>query len=211
MGMTKKEQIGKKEIIKELGSKGYATYAKLFSLFELHFTADPSVIGYMVPQKGIITINENLLMEQISVVVRHEILHEYFKHYERAITYMGLEKSQSLHELTNIAGDYDISNKGYTDEDKQNIRSIQLNGQILSGLVTEDKHPNWVNLSFEDMIDELEKSYTPPKPQQQESPLSQEFVDMYNKIVELYDNDNYSDEELRELLNDVYNGKEIKL
>ena len=78
-------------------------------------------------------------------------------------------------------------------------------------LVTEDKHPNWVNLSFEDMIDELEKTYTPPTPPQPEQQLSQEFVDMYNKIVELYDNDAYSDEELRELMNDLYSGKEIKL
>lgn len=211
MGMTRKEQIGKRNIINELGSHGYATYAKLFSLFELHLTADPEVIGYMVPQKGIITINEGLEMDQVSVVVRHEILHEYFKHYERALAYMGLEKSQSLHELTNIAGDYDISNKGYTDADKRNIRRIKLNGQTLSGLVTEDKHPDWVNLSFEDMIDELEKTYTPPTPPQQNQQLSQEFVDMYNKIVELYDNDVYSDGELRELINDLYNGKEIKL
>ncbi len=211
MGMTKREQIARSEIIKELGTKGYATYAKLLSLFDLHLTSDPSVVGYMIPQKGVITINQNLFMEQVSVIVRHEILHEYFKHYERAIEYLGEDKSQSLHELTNIAGDYDISNKGYTEKDKKVVRAIDINGKIVSGLVTEDKHPEWINLPFEDMIDELEKSYTPPTPPQQSQQLSQEYIDMYNKIVAKYDKEEYSDEELRELLNKVFEGQDIEL
>ena len=55
----------------------------------------------------------------------------------------------------NYAADYEISNRGYTTRDKENIRNIELNGRILSGLVTEDDHPDWVNLSVEEMYDKL--------------------------------------------------------
>ena len=59
------------------------------------------------------------------------------------------------HTQANIAGDYEISNRGYTEQDKRIARSIMLNGKVLSGLVTEDQHPDWVDLSFEEMYDRL--------------------------------------------------------
>lgn len=161
MSMTKREVIAKNEIRTVLSKEGYPTYASLLSNFEIHLTKDPGVIGYMIPSKGVITLNEGLDLDQVSVVVRHEILHEYFNHAQRFIDHIGQDaydkRNKFQHNEMNIAGDYDISNRGYTDKDKQTIRSIYLNGQILSGLVTEDEHPDWVNLSVAEMYDKLEE------------------------------------------------------
>ena len=61
----------------------------------------------------------------------------------------------------NLAGDFEISNRGYTDEDKQTVRHLIINGNMVSGFVTEDDHPDWFDWSIEDMYDALrEKDYT---------------------------------------------------
>ena len=153
MAMTKREQQAKSQIMGILGKQGYPTYARLLQLFDLHLTKDPNVVAYMIPNKAIIVINEGLDIEQVSTVVRHEILHEYLSHQLRMERH--LNGKPENHTQANIAGDYEISNRGYTEKDKQIVRSIMLNGKILSGLVTEDKHPDWVNLSYEEMYDRL--------------------------------------------------------
>ena len=153
MAMTKREQRAKSQIMGILGKQGYPTYARLLQLFDLHLTKDPDVIAYMISNKAIIVINEGLDIEQVSTVVRHEILHEYLSHQLRMERH--LNGKPENHTQVNIAGDYEISNRGYTEKDKQIARSIVLNGKILSGLVTEDQHPDWVNLSYEEMYDRL--------------------------------------------------------
>lgn len=165
MGMTKNEQIAKEQIIDILLKDGYKTYAQLFSLFDLNLTNDPESIAYMIPDKGVIVINANVDTDQVSVLVRHEILHEYLAHKLRMEKHLGDDKyakrSPLMHQMMNIAGDYEISNRGYTDKDKQTVRSIRLNDKVLSGLVTEDEHPDWYDektgqgLSFEEMYDKL--------------------------------------------------------
>lgn len=155
--MTAEEKATKADIIDLLGEQGYPTYAKLFSKFALHLTADESVIGYMIPNKGIIVINRFLLLNQVSTIIRHEILHQYLDHGNREVAKLGEVRNMSLHELSNIAADYEISNRGYTDNDKRISRRIRLNGQILQGLVTEDEHPDWVDMTYEEMLDELMK------------------------------------------------------
>ena len=44
---------------------------------------------------------------------------------------------------------------GYTEEDKEVIRNIDINGRIVSGLVTDDvkNHPDWVDMSLEELYD----------------------------------------------------------
>ena len=165
MGMTKNEQIAKEQIIDILLKDGYKTYAQLFSLFDLNLTNDPESIAYMIPDKGVIVINANVDTDQVSVLVRHEILHEYLAHKLRMEKHLGDDKyakrSPLMHQMMNIAGDYEISNRGYTDKDKQTVRGIRLNDKVLSGLVTEDEHPDWYDektgqgLSFEEMYDKL--------------------------------------------------------
>ena len=140
MAMTKLEKAAKEQIIEILQKQGYPTYARLFNLFELNLTKDPSVVGYMEPGKGRIVLNLGLSINQVSVVVRHEILHEYFTHGERDKEYRKTHNKSYNHQLTNIAADYEISNRGYTDADKMTVRNLILNDKVLGGLVTEDDH-----------------------------------------------------------------------
>lgn len=174
MSMTKLEKLAKEEVLTILSEEGYPTYAKLLSKFEVNLTADPNVVGYMEPEKGRIVLNKGLDIEQVSVIARHEILHFYLEHERRLLSKLASETGADLDDLDdirvgdlrkdlyknknfNIAADYEISNRGYTDADKETIRNIQLNGQTLKGLVTEDDHPEWVNMSVEEMYDELRK------------------------------------------------------
>ena len=174
MSMTREERIAKNEIQHILGRNGYKTYSEILDDFDINLTLDPGVVGYMEPNKGRIVLNRELDLDQVSTIVRHEILHQYLDHERRLLKKLSKNKKldfdnlddASLNELKNelysnkdfnIAGDYEISNVGYTDKDKDIIRNIKLNGQILTGLVTEDSHPDWVDMSIEDMYDELRK------------------------------------------------------
>lgn len=155
-----------------LGEQGYATYARIWHNFQLNITNDPTVIGYMVPGKNRIVLNGKLDMKNISTVVRHEILHHYLQHELRLLKHVAENKGLDfsllqdadvrklkdyiyMDNLYNIAADYEISNVGYTDEDKVLTRNVILDGEIISCLVTEDDHPDWVDWSLEDMYDEL--------------------------------------------------------
>ena len=100
------------------------------------------------------------------------------------------ELKQELYsnKLFNIAGDYEISNRGYTEKDKETVRNILINGRTVSGLVTEDDHPEWVNMSIEEMYDELRKETQRDKNQAEETVVlgalqdEQTFVDI-NGVV----------------------------
>lgn len=189
MSMTKLERLAKEEVLTILSEEGYPTYAKLLSKFELNLTADPGVVGYMEPAKGRIVLNRGLDIEQVSVIARHEILHFYLEHERRLLQKLAQQTGADLDDLDdirvgdlkkdlyknknfNIAADYEISNRGYTDADKETVRNIQLNGQTLKGLVTEDDHPEWVNMSVEDMYDELNKQMNQEQQQAQQNAQS---------------------------------------
>ena len=153
-----KSVAAREQLIKKLRSQGYATYARILSLFDVYLTEDPNIVAYMIPNKATIAINKNLNIDQVSTIIRHEILHEYFNHQVRELDLLkkkNLNVNDQLAQLSNIAGDYDISNRGYTDADKITARAIVLGDQVLQGLVTEDQHPDWVDLSYEDMMDKL--------------------------------------------------------
>ena len=101
----------------------------------------------MYPGKAVIVMNKNLNIDQVSTLVRHEILHEYLAHKQRQERYhasnskWGNGDLPGFHELQNIAGDFEISNRGYTERDKSIARAIKLGDKILRGLVTEDQYP----------------------------------------------------------------------
>lgn len=194
MGMTKRDAIAKQQTREILSEEGYPTYSYLIQDFDINLTKDPEVIGYMIPGKGVIVLNEGLDLEQVSVVVRHEILHEFFNHAKRFEDHVGKDaynkRSELTHDNMNIAGDYDISNRGYTAKDKDNIRKIRLNGKILPGLVTEDDHPDWVGLSVEEMYDRLEKQMEEEQKEMkkdlQNKRRSDEYVKAYNDAIKKY-------------------------
>lgn len=153
---TVKRNDAKDQIMDILSQQGYPTYAKLLNLFDVYLTDDPEVIGYMIPGKAKIVLNGGLNTDQVSTIVRHEILHEYFVHGPRKDQFQkDHPELGDNHQLSNIAGDYDISNKGYTEADKKTVRNIRLGDKTLSGLVTEDQHPDWVGLSYEEMYEKL--------------------------------------------------------
>lgn len=176
MGMTLRDRAGKRYLWERLRQDGYPTYAKIFYNFEFHFTDNPTSVGYLDVEDGSITLNSELDVESCSVVIRHEILHAYLQHNKRMIAHLakrlGLDPDKlddlSLNKimdilyndperLANYAGDYEISNRGYTKKDKEAVRRILINGRTVSGLVTEDDHPDWVDLSIEEMYDRLEE------------------------------------------------------
>lgn len=158
--MVTKSIDAKKQIIDLLRNQGYATYARLLQLFDVYLTDDPNTVAAMIPQKAAIILNENVDQDSISMLVRHEILHEYLTHLERRLKVLqgkdsAVKNSSISSQLANIAGDFEISNLGYTDEDKKRAKAVELNGKILRGLVTEIDRPGWENLTFEEMYEKL--------------------------------------------------------
>lgn len=174
MSMTREEKVAKNYLRRVLASNGYRTYSEIFQKFDFNFTSDPSVVAYMIPEKGVIVANRGLDEHQICVIIRHEILHAYLMHEQRLLAKLAEERGIDLDDIDdttldelkgdlyknkdfNIAGDFEISNRGYTEKDKEIVRNIELNGRTLSGLVTEDHHPEWVDMSIEEMYDALQK------------------------------------------------------
>ena len=199
--MLRRSQEAKDQITDILRSQGYATYARLFQLFDFYFTDDPKVIAYMIPQKAALVMNEGIDDEDTaSVLVRHEILHEYLTHYERKTEFdknhPELNPPTNNNQIANIAADYEISNRGYTDKDKTKVKNIMLNDQILSGLVTEDDHQDWANLTFEEMYEKLLKERQQGKNQAQQQMNQfgdldpgqlQDLIDQIDQIIDQLD------------------------
>ena len=160
-----KSDGAKKQLKKKLREQGYATYARLLDLFDVYLTDDPQHIAYMYPGKAVIVMNKDLNIDQVSTLVRHEILHEYLAHKQRQQRYHSNNPkwgagenagdNPAFHKIQNIAGDFEISNKGYTNRDKSIARAIRLGDRVLRGLVTEDQYPGWENMSFEEMYEKL--------------------------------------------------------
>lgn len=181
MGMTRIERGTRSELARFLRSQGYVTYAKLLLGFDLNFYRPPKGVfaAKMEPGKNRIIINPTITdKEALSVLIRHEILHEYLKHEDRLLKHLAKENGLdydklddlSLRQLKNTlysiknkkafnyAADYEISNRGYTENDKEIVRDLgpylNVTNKII-GLVTEDDHPEWVNLPVEVMYDKL--------------------------------------------------------
>lgn len=150
----KQERQAKNQIMEFLAEQGYPRYASLLQNFDVNLTSDPEVIAYVENERARIVINKNLSLEQVSVVIRHELLHRWLKHNYRLGQHVGQDiwdkRTYQQHQIGNIAADYEISNRGYTEEDKKVTRQLH-------GLVTEDDHPEWAEMSVEEMYDELNK------------------------------------------------------
>lgn len=188
-----KRPDAKKQIQDILMKTGYPTYAKLLGLYDIYLTDDPNVVGYTVPGAGTIVINKDLDTDSVSTIIRHEILHEYLAHGLRIDRY-NKEHSRTAddfsHQAANIAADYDISNRGYTQKDKANARRITVGDRIITGLVTEDDHPDWTKKSMEEMYDELLKSTDEMKEQIKQmlkdagTPSQEEIDKMIDQILD---------------------------
>ena len=158
--MTDLEKAAKKQIQDILNKQGYPTYSRLLDKLDVKLIdtqKQPGAIAYLVVDKAVIYLNPGLNIDQVSTIVRHEILHEYLTHAARAQKFREKDpKYKNIsHDLVNVAADYEISNRGYTDADKMIARSILLDNKVLQGLVTEDQHPGWEDKSFEEMLELL--------------------------------------------------------
>ena len=85
MAMTKREEDARNYLFHYLGKQGYKTYGKLLQQFHLNLTKDPNVLGYMEPKTGRIVVNSSLDVDQVALIVRHEILHFYLNHSKRVL------------------------------------------------------------------------------------------------------------------------------
>lgn len=164
--MTKEDFAYKQEAIDILREGGYKTYANLLNLFDVNVTSDPDIAAAVDINKARILINRGVPREAVSTLLRHEILHRWLEHNLRLEQHVGKDKwsKRSYRDamLGNIAGDYEISNRGYTDKDKDIVRNLKLSlpdgtRKDFTGLVTELDHPDWADLSIEEMYDKLKE------------------------------------------------------
>lgn len=164
--MTKKEERVKTELIELLKNKRHAKYAARLALFDLNIvplSVDSHFAAAISFDEGTIFISEGFLngdravFEQLDVVLRHELAHNLLMHQVRMMHELGEEQyihvkfSDSLHRLWNILEDDEISNTRYTAQDKVLVRNLLINGETISGLVTEDHRSGWENMTLEQM------------------------------------------------------------
>ena len=176
--MTDRERKVKKALCQLLIDKGHRKYAERFWKLDFNIidsTVHPDFTAAISFDDATVFISDGFLgsgqgiFNQLDVLLRHELAHNLMMHQIRMMhvfkklhandpdeAYEHLRYSASLHSLLNIIEDFEISNKRYTEADKQIIRNMMLNGELIGGLVTEDQR-NWEKMSLEAMYDELTK------------------------------------------------------
>lgn len=161
---AKLSAAAKRQIMKILNNDGYRAYAEFLSKLNVKLVDPEECASARIDNKGNISINRTLNADQVSVIVRHEILHLRLDHFNRLYKWIeqhpGKEPTdpkarQIFYQMNNVAADMEISNRGYTNKDKRAVRNIMLGDEIVSGVVTEDEYPDWVDLTFEEMFDRL--------------------------------------------------------
>lgn len=174
--MTPTERKVKSDLITILNEEGYPRYSLMLKNFDVKLITDEDVVAYIAFEEGRIVVNAKLYLDEISTVVRHELLHHFLAHHPRMkkkivdelgydINNLTEEEEREVYEIIygdpnqtfNIAADYEISNRGYTPKDKRILRRLHLGDRTVQGLVTDDDHPDWVNDSMEQMYDKLRK------------------------------------------------------
>lgn len=169
----------KSRIILYLKQEGYVTYAERLNDIKFviadiyHGSRIP--VAAMFPNYGEIVINPAMLdkqyfqgqskkmMDQLSVLIRHELLHFLLVHSKRLSEHMAKKdpewekkyRKYSIHELANMAMDWDLSKEGYDEDDKKVVRQMTKYNKVIGGLILSDDHPEWINLTFEEILDKL--------------------------------------------------------
>jgi hypothetical protein len=176
--MTDREHKVKKALCQLLIDKGHRKYAERFWKLDFNIIDSkkhPDFTAAISFDEATVFISDGFLgsgqgiFNQLDVLLRHELAHNLMMHQIRLMyifkklhadnpdeAYEHIRYSASLHEILNCIEDFEISNKRYTSTDKKIVRSMQLNGRVIGGLVTED-HRAWDTMSLEAMYDELSK------------------------------------------------------
>lgn len=174
--MNKREEALKRRLIRLLkeDSRGnrHAKYAERLEDFIVQIVPQPDYTASMEFDTGIIRIGEGLIQdedsfEQMCMLIRHEMAHALMMHQIRMMNRLKevygdeawehLKYSSTMHDIENIVADYEISNKRYSEDDKNIARHIWINGQVIKGLVTEDARKAWDTMSISDMYDEWKR------------------------------------------------------
>ncbi len=171
MSATEKKLKAKLIALLRDDGKGHrhAKYAERLEKFDIQIVplrADPNFTAAISFEKAIIYISEGFLNDpatfyQLNVLLRHELAHNLLMHQIRMAYKIGdaahvhMSLSDTLHSLHNIIADDEISNRKYSDEDKIIVRNMVLNGRVIGGLVTEDHRESWINMSIEEMYDQI--------------------------------------------------------
>jgi hypothetical protein len=171
--MSDLEKKLKRKLVNLLRDDGkghhHAKYAERLELFDIQIVplkVDPGFTAAISFDRGIIMIGEGFLTDpdtfyQLNVLMRHELAHNLLMHQIRMAYKLGepvynhTSLSGTLHRLQNIIADDEISNRKYSEEDKSIVRNMILNGKEIGGLVTEDHRKDWINMSIEEMYDQL--------------------------------------------------------
>lgn len=176
--MTGREREVKKQLCQLLINRGHRKYAERFWKLDFNiidskkhpdFTAAISFDDATVFISDGFLGNGQGIFNQLDVLLRHEMAHNLMMHQIRMMyvfkklhahdpdeAYELISYSGTLHDLLNIIEDFEISNKRYSAADKQIVRNMMLNGEIIGGLVTEDQR-GWEKMSLEQMYEELSK------------------------------------------------------
>ena len=177
--MTDRERKVKKALCQLLIDKGHRKYAERFWKLDFNIVDSkkhPDFTAAISFDDATVFISDGFLgsgqgiFNQLDVLLRHELAHNLMMHQIRLMyvfkklhvedpdnAYEHIKYSASLHEILNIIEDFEISNKRYSAADKKVVKMMQLNGQVISGLITEEHRQSWQNMSVEAMYDELSK------------------------------------------------------
>ena len=177
--MTDRERSVKKHLCQLLIDRGHRKYAERFWKLDFNLVDSkkhPEFTAAISFEEATVFLSDGFLgsgqgiFNQLDVLMRHELAHNLMMHQIRLMhvfkklhakdpdnAYEHIKYSASLHEILNYIEDFEISNKRYTSEDKKVVRNMQLNGEIIGGLVTEDHRVGWENMPLEAMYDELSK------------------------------------------------------
>ena len=175
--MTDRERKLKKALCQLLIDKGHRKYAERFWKLDFNIIDSkkhPEFTAAISFDEATVFISDGFLgsgqgiFNQLDVLLRHELAHNLMMHQVRMMyalkklhandpdnAYEHIKYSASIHEILNIIEDFEISNKRYTSDDKKIVQNMQLNGQVISGLITEDHRQSWANMSVEAMYNEL--------------------------------------------------------
>jgi hypothetical protein len=179
---TKREKVLKKKLIALLRDDGkghkHAKFADRLEDFIVKIVSSeefPEKTAEISFEEVTIYISDGFLKDpdtfyQLNVLMRHELAHYLMQHQIRMMHkiiekygedgYTRISMSHSLHRLLNIIEDFEISNTRYTDADKIIIKNLVLNGETISGLITEQIRGGWAKMSvlemYEALVEEIE-------------------------------------------------------
>lgn len=182
--MTHQELVVKKALCQLLIDKGHRKYAERFWKFDFNIvdsTKHPDFTAAISFEDATVFVSDGFLgttkklFDQLDVLLRHEMAHYLMMHFIRSVFILKkrhekdsihsesgqgtawdrISSSAKIHDLLNIIEDFEISHTRYSNEDKDIVRTMTLNGRIIGGLLTEEDHPGWETMTLEEMFTNL--------------------------------------------------------